>query len=63
MTHTTRIREANATEQLQHCLPVLRGPGAMHSGKPAGAGVRGGHCQISPFAPEFALSRFRAARG
>jgi hypothetical protein len=35
----------------------------MHSGKPAGAGVRGGHCQISPFAPEFALSRFRAARG
>lgn len=63
MTHITRIREANTTEQPQHCLPVLRGPGAMHSGKPAGAGVRGDHCQISPFAPEFALSRFRAARG
>lgn len=63
MTHTTRIREANATEQLQHCLPVLRGPGTMHSGKPAGAGVRGDHCQISSFAPEFALSRFRATRG
>ena len=63
MTRTTCIREANATDQTQHRLPVLRGPGAMHSGKPAGTGIRGGHCQNSPPAPEFARSRFRAARG